>query len=453
MNIREEIDGYLDKVCSKVKFAKAHKGLKLELRSHIQDQAGKYSLDGMSKEEAFIKAIEEMGDPYLVGEELNSIHRPQLDWITIGLVGILMSFGIYVLVSLRNQYILGNYYMKIGYSQLIYMVIGILSMTILYFFDYTRLEKYSYLIYGLGLLITPFILRESFRGSISIMGFNLSIILPFLASILFIIGFSGIIERNKKSSIKGLIENILLASIPIFLYMRGAKTIIYISLGIIFAWLIIKSIYRGYYEGIKKKEWFALGVSLSLGGIYIINSYYFRYLMKYRIPQFFRRYEEPLGYGYRYAIIKEQLSRARLFGSNSIGGNMDILERLPDLKSDSILTYIIASLGWVPGIVLIGVSIFMIVRLIKMASKIKSRFGYNIWISITLFLSTQFILLILGNMGMAPFVYSYGLPFVSISGTTFVGNMILVGLLLSIWRSNNIEVQDEFIYEEDLNIN
>lgn len=326
-------------------------------------------------------------------------------------------------------------------------------MTILYFFDYTRLEKYSYIIYGLGLLITPFILRNSFHASISIAGFNLTIILPFLASILFIIGFSGIIERNKKSSITGLIENILLALIPIFLYVRGTKTIIYISLGIIFAWLIIRSIYRGYYEGVKKKEWFALGVALSLGGIYIINSYYFSYLRKHRIPQFFRRDKDPLGAGYGYSIIKEQLSRARLFGSNSIGGNMDILNRLPDLKSDTILTYIIASLGWIPGIVLIGVSIFMIVRLMKMASRIKNRFGYNIWTSITMFLSMQFVILILSNLGIGPIIYSYGLPFVSISGTAFTGNMILVGLLLSIWRSNNVEVQDEFIYEEDLNIN
>lgn len=454
MNIRKEIDGYLDKVCSKVKFAKAHKGLKLELRSHIEDQARKYRLDGMAEDESFIKAIEEMGDPYSVGEELNSIHKPQIDWITIGLIGVLMLFGIYVLVSLRNQYILGNYYMKIGYSQLIYMVIGILFMTILYFFDYTRLEKYSYLIYSLGLLMTPFILMGPFHHHRFLLGFNLSIIMPFLASVLFIIGFSGIIERNKKSSIKGLIENIILALIPIFLYMRGTKTIIYLSLGIIFSWLIIRSIYKGYYEGVKKKEWFALGVILSFGGIYTwIKSYHLRYLIGLRIPRFFTRYDDPLGFGYQYVIIKDQLSRARLFGSNAIGGNMDIFDRLPDLKSDGILTYIITSLGWIPGIVLIGVSIFMIVRLIKMASKIKNRFGYNIWTSITMFLSMQFVILILSNLGVGPIIYSYGLPFVSISGTASAGNMILVGLLLSIWRSNNVEVQDGLTCEEELNIN
>lgn len=453
MNIREEIDGYLYKVCSKVKFAKAHKGLKLELRSHIEDQARKYKLDGMADDESFIKAIEEMGDPYSVGEELNSIHKPQIDWITIGLVGILMLFGIYGLMSLRNQYILGNYYMNIGYSQFIYMGIGILFMAILYFFDYTSLEKYSYLIYGLGLLMSPFILMEPFHLHRFLLGFNLSTIVPFLASILFIIGLSGIIEKNRGSSMIGLIENIILGAIPIFLYIQGTKTIIYLSLGIIFLWLIIRSIYKGYYKIAKKKEWFVLGIILFFVAAFLLIGLDPNYLIGIRIPKFFRRYEDPLGFGYRYAMIKDQLSRAILFGSNSLEDNMDIFDRLPDLKSDHILTYIITSLGWIPGIVLIGVSIFMIVRLIKMASKIKNRFGYNVWISITMFLSMQFVILILSNLGIGPIIYSYGLPFVSISGTAFAGNMILVGLLLSIWRSNNVEVQDGLTYEEELNIN
>jgi cell division protein FtsW (lipid II flippase) len=88
-----------------------------------------------------------------------------------------------------------------------------------------------------------------------------------------------------------------------------------------------------------------------------------------------------------------------------------------------------------------------------MASKIKNRFGYNIWTSITMFLSMQFVILILSNLGVGPIIYSYGLPFVSISGTASAGNMILVGLLLSIWRSNNVEVQDGLTCEEELNIN
>lgn len=213
-----EIDNYLDKVCSRVKFARAHKGLKKELRNHIDDQINDYIKKGLDKDEATIKAIEQMGDPLEVGEDLNEIHKPQTDWITIGLVSILMIFGIYILISLGRADVLKTHEIR---SHLKYMAIGLVLVTGLYFLDYTRLEKYAYLNYGIGIVMMIFSILMYWGRAPS--GIDPFVILSFLSAILFIVGFSGIIEMQHDPTIKELIKTIIIGGIPVILYLIGTR--------------------------------------------------------------------------------------------------------------------------------------------------------------------------------------------------------------------------------------
>ena len=51
-----------------------------EIYAHIEEQADSYQKDGMDREEALSKAVEEMGDPVSVGADLDRIHRPHMEW-------------------------------------------------------------------------------------------------------------------------------------------------------------------------------------------------------------------------------------------------------------------------------------------------------------------------------------------------------------------------------------
>ena len=74
------IKSYLDIVCEQIRYEKAHIIIKKELEEHITDQTDAFIAKGMEQETAIKKAITEMGDPILVGTELDRVYRPKLKW-------------------------------------------------------------------------------------------------------------------------------------------------------------------------------------------------------------------------------------------------------------------------------------------------------------------------------------------------------------------------------------
>lgn len=48
---------------------------------------------GLSEEVAEDKAVEQMGSPIKLGQELNKLHKPKVDWFLIGLLVAAMGLG------------------------------------------------------------------------------------------------------------------------------------------------------------------------------------------------------------------------------------------------------------------------------------------------------------------------------------------------------------------------
>ena len=85
-------------------------------------------------------------------------------------------------------------------------------------------------------------------------------------------------------------------------------------------------------------------------------------------------------------------------------------------------------------ILLIGI---FIVRMFMTTSKIKNCYGFYLSMSACTILSAQFLINILMNFNLFPLM-SFNMPFVSYGGTGYVVNMALVGIILSVWRRNNL---------------
>ena len=107
----ERLREFIETVCGQVKAKKAHGLIGSELMAHIEDQKLTYIKDGMNETAAENRAIDEMGDPVEVGENLNKIHQPAYDWIgripdiimwiiAGGIVLISVIFGIGIIISM-----------------------------------------------------------------------------------------------------------------------------------------------------------------------------------------------------------------------------------------------------------------------------------------------------------------------------------------------------------------
>lgn len=143
---------FLDTVCEQIRFQKAHDFVKKELQEHITDQAAAFMEQGIEKETALQKAVAEMGDPVLVGTELDRIHRPKLEW------RILIFIGLLLFAHFLIQYIFFKevFYTAPLWKNGIFLLFSVGVMLFFYYLDFTILAKHIKLIY-IGYVIVLFL--------------------------------------------------------------------------------------------------------------------------------------------------------------------------------------------------------------------------------------------------------------------------------------------------------
>lgn len=78
---RPEFSAFLNRVLGHVRFALDRPAIREELFAHLEDKTERLLADGLTEEEACHRAVEEMGDPDLLGRELNRVHNPVLGWL------------------------------------------------------------------------------------------------------------------------------------------------------------------------------------------------------------------------------------------------------------------------------------------------------------------------------------------------------------------------------------
>ncbi|MFD2639230.1 permease prefix domain 1-containing protein [Piscibacillus salipiscarius] len=69
-----EIDSFLEKVSSQIKTKRTKRYVQLELSHHLEQSKQKWIERGFNDLDAEKKAVEEMGDPYKIGSNLNKTH-------------------------------------------------------------------------------------------------------------------------------------------------------------------------------------------------------------------------------------------------------------------------------------------------------------------------------------------------------------------------------------------
>ena len=92
------------------------------------------------------------------------------------------------------------------------------------------------------------------------------------------------------------------------------------------------------------------------------------------------------------------------------------------------------------ALLIAAAAVVFIIRIFMSAFKIKNRYGFALSICACTMLAAQFVIGILVNLGLIP-VVSAGIPFISYGGTGYVTNMILTGIILSVWRRNSVAAE------------
>lgn len=436
---RMKVQEYLSTVTEQIRCKQAREMVSEELREHILDQAKAYEEEGMFEEEALERAVKEMGDPVETGVALDGIHRPKLS------VGLLILIGMISLCSIAVHGMLGMYTQEVsgaGYwylkHHIFYLFLGYLMMFLVYRLDYSILARHAR---KAAIIFFVLVCLGGTLFGIEINGAKLYLrlgafylFLPTVMS-LYVPLYGGLLYSYRGEGYKGILKLLLWAVVPVWFTFRlpafSQGMVLWCTLMV----LLGVTIWKGWYSVRKKSAltltgvlftapiWSVLGRAL-LGG--------FANYQTARIQAFLTN--SPDG-NYLTIRMREFLSGSKMLGSNA----EQILElgKFPGFNSDYIFVSVISAYGIFAGILVAALLAYLLIKIFRVSFYQKNQLGMILGCGCGMVYLFQILLSIGMNLGLLPTTAAI-LPFFSSGGSGIVISYILLGLVLSVYRYQNI---------------
>ena len=132
------------------------------------------------------------------------------------------------------------------------------------------------------------------------------------------------------------------------------------------------------------------------------------------------------------SMVHEAMTRSTLFGHSTT-----LIMDLNSLISDYMVVNVTSRYGIIPACVLAVLFIVFCIRLFYLALKQKNQLGMILGLGCSLVLTVEVFKYFLMNLGFIPMTYEF-LPLFSYGGSVTIISYIFVGILLSIYRNQNL---------------
>lgn len=392
--MNDNINDFLNKICKEVRYKDARPYIREEIEVHIMESADCLRKNDTPEQESISEAIRRMGDPTEIGKNLDKINRPKKNIPVLSTLIILLTAGF--LIS-RRIGIAETYYL---HTILIISMTSIIVFAAGYFCDYKKVEMYSYRFVACGLLCL--VLYYAFyvfmrRGNYINTDF-LSYQIVTLAIPLYTVLYIRTVTV-KISEVKSIIMFMVISALFILL-LPGAG--IFNSLLIIMISVVLTlSVIFEKYE-INKSKKYIYYFSVCATSLMVMA------VILYKIGFYNRLLDE-------ISIMPENIS-----------------------QGEYVLRYIALNYGKVPVILIIGVSVFMTVNLFLSANAIRDLSG-RFFVTVTaVVFSFEIALNILVGLDVFPYIQGANMPFVSHGKTSYLVNLLMLGIAMGIYRRSNI---------------
>lgn len=446
----------MEALLAQIREKRAKECVRQEIEGHIHDQKECYIADGLPADEAEQKAIADMGDPVETGIALDRIHQPKPAWGMLAIIAVLCIAGMllqYAVYQTNPSAGMDSYFLK---NQCLYSILGFLVLCIVYLIDYTRIAAYSrHLCTSILLLFfvlaaasqlhsdlpLPVVCQQNISTVIFFGNWWVSIhfffylYLPLYGAVLY-----DFRSRRKKWNLIGY------TILPIYFAFRLAHLSVTINVTVILLILLGTAVAKGWFTACTGKKMpvkklcliFATATALCALLFANLNSY-----QHFRIQAWFL--PELSSAGYVDHLVRDIIRSSQLIGKNT-GQSMTGFPL--EFETDYLLTYLIGTFGTLAGAALIFFMILLGASLLHISFRQKNQSGMMMGLGCSLVFLIQAAEYILVNLSLLPVSGLY-FPLISYGGSGMLQTCILLGILLSIYRYENIVSHTGLHYRTD----
>ena len=416
----EQRNSFLKQVRSQIKSKEAKALVSAELHHHLNEVKHYWLQKGISEDQAEEKAVNHMGNPISIGQKLNQIHRPKVDWVTLILFVSALLLGFLPLLS--QGYMHSNHFST--YKVACIIVGGMVALGMM-FIDYRKLANKGWLFYLLGLLFLIFLTRN-FNTVIegqSILKIGPLNIESLIAIPFFLLAWAGFFQSNRFKMSKFLLLFVL--SLYFFLECSLTTLFIYVTMTFTMIW----------WSKLKKKTiWIMLGSIFALVGTWgVIGWMTVAYYQKYRILSFINPYKsEYLTSKFGILKIHHLFMEAGWFGKHSF-----VDQFIPQAHTNFVFLSFTYYYGWLFAAILFLVLSLVAVRIIFIARNLNDTYSKLLLVGVMMIYMVQLV----GNVGMIVGFFpmtNISLPFISYGVMPILLNAFLIGIVLSVYRRKNL---------------
>ena len=377
-----------------------------ELEDHMEDQKKDFLASGMTEKEAEAAAVMEMGDPVAVGVDMDRIHRPKMAWGLILLTGALYLAGMIFRYLLYDRSGLGIYIA----NSWVYYVLAFVVMIGVCYVDYSRIgEKARELTVGLFLILMAGIWFGGtvVNGSVGWISVGGMMILNVRVLVYLFLPLYGAILYRYRGQGYEVIWKAAAWMLPAVVVVFYANSLMLALLLCVFSMVIFLLLYAG-------MVW-------KFGAVY----------QKERLQMLLPPYGEEI------SAVMEPL-RSAAANSHMVGSSAQAMKGLEMYGDrDFLFTYILSFCGILTAVLFISLIAVLLFYLLKHTLRQRNQAGRIMGLGCTVVLVGRLVIYLLGNLGLQPYGDGY-CPFLSTGGSSAVVTGILLGLLFSIYRYQNI---------------
>lgn len=402
---------FLKEVTNHIKSKEAKDLVATELDFHLKQTKNMWIEKGLSEEVAEDKAVEQMGSPIKLGQELNKLHKPKVDWFLIGLLVAAMGLGFLPVIALGHADLLMN--------KVIFVILGVTTAIGMMLFDYRKLERLGWLFYTIGVLI---LLMIKCFPTASLNGEPLlkigSVIIDCLMTIpFFFLGWASFFNNSRLK----FIHLLMLYLFSLYLFLTTSTLLplfIYITMAFVMLWWSKLG---------KKTAW--LITILPIVPLIIRDLLSWSAVKEYRMARILGMLNPE--HDLWYLRLKEAMSSAGWFGT------YENIKSIRAAHTDFVFASLTYYYGYVLALVLVVILSLFAVRIMNIAYKINDGYGKLLLVGgVTLFV-IHFICNVGMTLGILPRV-SISLPFISYGLIPTLFHAFIIGIVLSVYRRKDI---------------